>query len=474
MRVAFVVNHEKTQLWHGVATILATTYGINTYWISPSLYWTRWLLDKGVKEDQILDTSRIVTMASGSSHMGSDTSVEQRCLKGITANRIILADRLLRSRGTSFAYKYLGLLRETIHQFVTKNDIRIAFGEATWAIELMVNEVMKSIGGQFAKPHTIRIPYDRFAFFDGVDEKVQLVFGDRAPKFVPDSSKLVDTFRARPFKPAYFTLNNQRSPIPSDWYRQLIKWASMEFYDQGRCLTRPSVTTVCKSKLIQTFRRRLMVGRRHFVSELPEQTEFVLYTLHKQPEASIDVLGKFFTDQIEIVRNIARCLPEGTRLVVKEHPNCMGERNRGFYSAISSIPGVVLADPFLDGFSLLKRARAVLTVSGTIAFEAGLLGLPAFTFADMFFSRLPSVRVVSSWEELDVRLNDLLRGRSSTPEISEVVIELATILNKSHAGIISDPRSDKTCMTEENLVNVAEGFSIFVRGYYEGAPPWTR
>lgn len=462
MRIAFVVNHEKTKFFLEVARGLTQSYGITSFWISPSRYWKQWLITQGVPESLILDTTNVVMQAK-MARRAHPLAPEK-----VRLAQVIMADRILRTRDRSFAFAYLSLLYDEVRSFLEQNNIQIVFGEATWAVELIAAEAAKSIGSLYARVETVRIPYDRFSFFEGIGQRRQLGPISTDSNVMSDARQLYRKFRERPFRPKYYSMNNSKGPIPKDWLSQVQKFALMDKCDAGLCLTRPSVRSVCWERLVYQGRRALRAGSRHFVSQIDPEVPFVLYALHRQPEASIDVLGAFYSNQIELIRNIARALPGGRCLYVKEHPNCIGERDRGFYRQIAGIPGVSLVSPYVDTFQLIKKASAVITVSGTIAFEAGLLGIPAFTFAEMFFGEIPLVRRIDSFEVL----SDLLGAGCDRSFSEEEIIEAyARILARSYTGIISDPRSDPECMNPHNLALVTNAFGKMIadRGF-----AWTK
>src|SRR5690606_24694408 len=74
-----------------------------------------------------------------------------------------------------------------------------------------------------------------------------------------------------------------------------------------------------------------------------EKKNFVLFTLHKQPEASVDIVGRYFDDQYKVIQSIWRILPESWYLVVKEHTNAIGDRSFSFFRKIKAHRNIILA-----------------------------------------------------------------------------------------------------------------------------------
>jgi hypothetical protein len=65
-----------------------------------------------------------------------------------------------------------------------------------------------------------------------------------------------------------------------------------------------------------------------------------------QPESSIDVLAAHYSDQITLIRQIARSIPFGYDFYVKPHPDHVGGLSLAKLKEIAAIPGVTLIDPF--------------------------------------------------------------------------------------------------------------------------------
>src|SRR5690606_14631785 len=113
---------------------------------------------------------------------------------------------------------------------------------------------------------------------------------------------------------------------------------------------------------------------------IKKDKKYILVTLHKQPESSIDVLAAGHSNQMEAVRALSRSVSACTEIWVKEHSNAIGDRSLSWYRHLKMIPGVRLIEPYANTFELIRGAEGVISASGTVCFEAGLLGVPAITF----------------------------------------------------------------------------------------------
>lgn len=103
--------------------------------------------------------------------------------------------------------------------------------------------------------------------------------------------------------------------------------------------------------------------------------KFILWCLHMRPEGSVLVLGDA-ADEIEILLDFVKVLPAGIKIAVKENPEMFGIREFGFYKRLKSNKNIILIDPFTATVELINASLGVVGISGTVLFEAALLGKP--------------------------------------------------------------------------------------------------
>ena len=127
---------------------------------------------------------------------------------------------------------------------------------------------------------------------------------------------------------------------------------------------------------------------------------FVFYAFHQEPEFTVQGQAKDYNDQMAIVRQIAKSLPAGFNVVIKEHVT-LGFRNLSYYQELTAFPNVLMAHPDIPGPKLVGRSHAVASLRGTVTLEAALLGKPALVFVPgTEFSMLSNTRLVPSLAKL--------------------------------------------------------------------------
>lgn len=109
----------------------------------------------------------------------------------------------------------------------------------------------------------------------------------------------------------------------------------------------------------------------------------VFFPLQFQPEASIDVIAPFFSNQLEMARLIAMALPADYTLIVKEHPAMVGMRTPSFYQKISRTPNVKLIDYRITSETAIKKADILMSINSTALSEASYYHKPAIQFGSL-------------------------------------------------------------------------------------------
>jgi Capsule polysaccharide biosynthesis protein len=130
---------------------------------------------------------------------------------------------------------------------------------------------------------------------------------------------------------------------------------------------------------------------------------FVYFPLHFQPEATTLPMGGHLYDQLNNLRLLQAALPDGWRIVVKEHPQMLKfdkewARARGtvFYETLRDLADVDLAPIDFPSTQLSEAARLVATTTGTAGWEAILKGRHALVFGFPWYGSCPGVHRVGS------------------------------------------------------------------------------
>jgi hypothetical protein len=147
---------------------------------------------------------------------------------------------------------------------------------------------------------------------------------------------------------------------------------------------------------------RLKILREPFVTtKLPDDLKFIFFPLHIEPESSLFAQSQMADHQLAHIDMLAKTLPAGWFLVIKEHFAATAPRPPGFWRAIKRYPNVIVAAVLENGEAIALRSQAVATINGTLGVQAAMVGHPTITFHPEFMGLcMPHVQLATSYAEL--------------------------------------------------------------------------
>ncbi|MGM5630000.1 hypothetical protein O2K51_03780 [Apibacter raozihei] len=447
MNICFIANYHKTQFFFEISKYLSEKYDINIYWI---------VVNKSNKNFLEKYTNNILYLSKSVILDTKNTAIDDFKL-----NEIVYGDRILKF-STNKGVDFLTKIQKPVYDFIKDNRIQYIFGELTWAHELLIFRMTKycqELNCKFLNPHTIRIPGGRFAFF--VDE-----FQSKMYEFDLNYEKMqypVDAFI--PKKPDYLQLNDQILKKKNSWQgriKRIKKFITSENLDSDD-ITLPEKWKF--NRFFIPFIEELNKETYKFIPKINLDTiknkKFILLTLHKQPEASVDVLGRYMEDQFTNIIVIWKQLPQDWLLVIKEHTNAVGDRSWKFYNKLRKYKNLIFIDEKTDSYELLEYCQAVVTISGTIAYEAALLQKKSLILCDVFFD-FSYVKKISL-DDFKFSKN-ILSIMDTIPNNEDDERKKKYIFANSFEGIISDPVSNPKCIESINIDNVSKAFYKIILG----------
>lgn len=220
-----------------------------------------------------------------------------------------------------------------------------------------------------------------------------------------------------------------------------------EFGDDSHSYRIHDNSTPMKSRMTKAQRYISLLKGRNYKNKLREaldsktvsmeslgDAKYVLVALHYQPEETSCPTGGFYSEQRAIVKQLLMAVPEDVLIVVKEHSTQFidsfeGEAGRSldFYSSLLELSSRVrLIDPAISSFELIDKTIAVVTVSGTIGWEAVCRGKPVLTFGRAWYEGMESVYTVKSKGDI----KNIWQKMVSTPIDEQQVISFCEDLGK--------------------------------------------
>ncbi len=305
--------------------------------------------------------------------------------------------RKLTNNDDEMRWRYVvGLLDYYLEVFLSEKPNFVFFNEFTMAYELAAYFIAKVLnipcfcfvlsrfGDVFIvddNPYNTCMPVRKL--FENAQKNEKLI----KKIHIDSATKYLKNFRNAPNIPSYSTFFKKEAQTKSSIFSLLktigvdiarIIAISIGLYGtkgflrqrRGLDILRANFNVFCESK-------KLLLASPFKEAEKYLQCDYLYFPLHVEPESSTMVLADKLTNQLFIIENIAKSMPAGYKLLVKEHLPMIGLRPKDFYEKISKMPDVHLITPFADGFSLIQNAKLVLSITGTAALEAVFLSKPA-------------------------------------------------------------------------------------------------
>ena len=158
-------------------------------------------------------------------------------------------------------------------------------------------------------------------------------------------------------------------------------------------------------------------------------TPFVYFPLGIDDDVALLHNAPFFTDQVEVIKHVAKSVPIDYKVYVKDHihGHFRGWRDIKQYEEIRDIQNVSLIHPSFPSEKLIENCKIVISVnSGGSTVEASYENKPAITFAEQPMNIIPTVYKVESI----TNLHELIKKALKTPVNPENIKKYDQLIKK--------------------------------------------
>ncbi len=311
-----------------------------------------------------------------------DYDIEDKLSEDIKLNELLWADRVLKINENNF--DYLKNIASYLYKFLKENEINFIFGEFTWSYEIVISRVANLLNIPYYNMQSTRFPSNRFLFFS--NEKQDLFYLRKNPE-----SKILYHEKENKYQKYIIKKNADKNKLKFI-IKKVFKIFTDDYFD-GNDPTHLSKFGRAKNFIFKIINK---IGF-HFISKIKTKDlnskNYVIYYLQKNPEATVDVKGMYYSDQLNNIINIWKILPKDFMLVVKEHPNCIGDRSILFYKNFLKLRNTCIiknSDLLQENKNekFIKNSLATFSIASTASLQSSLNKVPSFTFAETFFSCL--------------------------------------------------------------------------------------
>jgi hypothetical protein len=158
-------------------------------------------------------------------------------------------------------------------------------------------------------------------------------------------------------------------------------------------------------------RRLFSYYDKHSINTPDLNQKYIYLALHYQPECSSSPMGGHYVEQHLIADLIAKNLPKGWFLYVKEHPlQKKHGRNVELYKRLVKMEKVLLVSRNYPSINLIKKSIAVATLTGTTGWEGFLTKKPVLKFGHSYYQYAPGVYKINSSNDVKLAIKKIKNG----------------------------------------------------------------
>lgn len=192
---------------------------------------------------------------------------------------------------------------------------------------------------------------------------------------------------------------------------------------------------------------------------LPQDRDFAAFFLHMQPEHTVEGLAFEYRDQAATARTIAASLPAGMLLLVKEHPTMVGLRPTSFYDELCSCANIRLLDDTVNSYDVVRRAKLLVTLTGSVALESMYEGKPAIVLGHVYHSAFKGIHRVDNIRGLAKRIREVFeQPNAGGAQREDAIAALASMYATSVPGRISSQYTLEEMASDQNLEDITVAF----------------
>lgn len=374
---------------------------------------------------------------------------------------IINSDRKLKTFNIGYAKKYLIWIAIEFEKFINKHKINkddIFFLEPTWAHEILISQISHFYNFNIWAPLKSKIIPDTFYFFK--DWRNENYFISNSKSFnEADTIKIINNIsndetsnKIQDFQK--HSKKNTVNPLQIFHMYRLIK----ELFLKNRN------KHIHNSIISEYIRKIKSIFRFYYFKFLFKNSKFenfknkkiIYFPLHYQPEASIDVIGYKFSDQLSVINKLSESIDTNPDFIilVKDHPHCVGNRKLNYFDKISNKSNVIVLSPWINSKQIIKNSELVITIAGTASLEASIMKVPSVTLVKMFFANLMIKEIYKIEKDSIIEIlkykNEWIKYRNSNQWLNKFM----DTLNCSFHGNFGDSMNNKKVLDKQNMTKL--------------------
>ena len=391
--------------------------------------------------------------------------------KGFSANfsRMLYADRIVGHYPFARALSVLACVADFWRELFMESRPDAILGEVACAAEWIAWEIANHLGSQYLIPYPTPVS-GRLYFLRspaGMWEPLLRRYQSKGTLSADETTaaeEFLRKFRGAKSKPAYLTASLS-SPLrvwrPQQLMQRLRRtsyrvgvWREDGYSEVGSYDGTPPWSGVLNDAFS---------GIRHYFAEACALDRKITpgpkmyFPLHVQPEFTTEVRAPFYNNQIALIENIAKCIPAGYRLIVKEHPGMKGQRPPAYYRHLRRLYNVQLVSPSVDSHELIQASDLIFTITGTVAWEAAIYEKPVIAFGPLCYGFYEQIARCADLSGLAVQIRELLARYK--PNRESLLRLIDSFFKTAHEVQWNDALLMPSILTAENIAGAARALA---------------
>lgn len=202
-------------------------------------------------------------------------------------------------------------------------------------------------------------------------------------------------------RPYYMRNNSIKSSIDTLWSRAK---AFNKYYMGKGGMSR------ALSQLIEGYKTKREIRRISIEPDLKKK--FLYFPLQYQPEGTSSPGAREYVNLYLIAEILSYTVPDDIYVYIKSHPNqgIRGGHNREYYRFLNRLRNVIIVPTKYSTHILEDHCMAVVTGTGTVAYEAMYKHKPTLLFGYYIYNYMPGAFTIRSVDDCRKAIADISRG----------------------------------------------------------------
>ena len=142
-------------------------------------------------------------------------------------------------------------------------------------------------------------------------------------------------------------------------------------------------------------------------------------------------------------------MPPDFKIVIKEHPNSIGDRSFLYYQKLTQFNNTILINDKSKFENLFSNAMATYSVASTASMQSALLNVPSYTFVKCFFNEIKFSHRISLEDIKNFKnIFDLNEYFNKKNETKKTIQESDFIKNSFEGKIIGNEKFENNNLNE--------------------------